>query len=163
MTTGHNSLTEDYDVFVGRIGKRTKLKPDCLDGSVFAPEYMRHDGHGDWRDVQAWRYTRRVQLMLLENVMLREAAQEIRGKRLAAPTEHGKRLAGILATVIDDSGIVDHVHDEDWMRGYRDGMDEALPKGDTPSYALGLAAGREFNAKRAQVAGVAENYEDPGE
>lgn len=164
MTTTVVALNERYDFYVGP-PKKTASDAIVRAGSPFAAGYIRHQGAGDWRDVQAWRYFERMIRRLITDKDTRRLAKTMRGKRLAAHGDQGSRIASILAEIIDRSGILDNDDDRFWLAGFAKALD--LEPGHQPSppdgFADGLRAGIRYLSRRHEICGVDESFEDLGD
>lgn len=152
--------TGKFDVYVGP-PRKSNSYASVREGSSWAAGYIKHMGYGDWRDVQAWRYLRNVCIRLLTDPAAREEARKMRGRTLGARGEQGMRCARILATIIDESGILDN-DDPEWLRGYRHAIEDKRSPSKLPDAAHdGYQAGSNLVVKREEICGVHEGYEDP--
>lgn len=162
-TVVNAETTPDFDLFVGR--GRKKALPDgrIYESSAFSPAYMRHEGYEDWRDVQAWRYFANMLRRLLGDPGLRAMARELAwGKRLGSLGGQGVRTARILAAILDQSGIMEHADDEDWLEGFWQATCEPYGWDGAAATRAGWQAGTAFWGRRAEICGVQEGYKDPG-
>lgn len=157
--------TAGFDIFVGRGRKKPLPDGRVYESSDLSPAYMRHNGYIDWRDVQAWRYWRTVHDTLLFDARLRELCRDhVKGRVIASLGDQGVRTAGILAWLVDNSGIIEHADNELWLKGYADAIEgkhlAGSPLGD---YIDGYNAACRVIEVRASVCGVPPDFEDPGE
>lgn len=162
------SIQQPFDFYVGPPTKQAS-HVNVREGSSWAAGYIRHGGAQDWRDVQAWRYFENVLHRLLTDERAREEAKMMQGKRLGARGEQGTRCAEILATIIDESDVLEDLSSEspddraDWYAGYLVAVKEGRPnQGVSGAWQNGYGAGAEFCDRRCEICGVPENFEDLG-
>lgn len=167
MTTRAVDCGVQYcDFMVGRLGRRD-LPPGAANFAHFSPPYMKHGGNDDWREVQRWRYFEHLIRRLCADADLRADARRMKGATLGSWGEHGRDLAGILADVLDNSGILES-EDDDWRAGFLQGvLDRPLEK---PASKMRVARllegfndGKRYALRRSALCGVHDGYEDPGD